>query len=302
VTLPSTVEIIEVAARDGLQNEAVELSTADKVALIRRADAAGASRIEIASFVHPTRVPRMADAEAVCTAVGPLRAVSVGLALNRRGVERALKTQVDEIGAVAAASDGFAQSNQGRDAEGTIQDALEIIALTIAAGRRAQATISVAFGCPFDGEVPAMRVAEIARRLADGGAREVALADTIGAATPTDVRRVVATIVAAVPGFPLRLHAHDTRNTAVANAWAAMEGGVAILDSSIGGLGGCPFAPGASGNVATEDLLYTLDRGGITTGLSLTGVVEAAQWLGERLGRPLPGRVSRVGAFPPARD
>ena len=298
MTVPPSVELVEVSPRDGLQNETVALSTHDKIALIRRADAAGLPRIEIASFVHPGRVPRMADAEAVCAGVGSLRAATVGLVLNRRGAERALATQVDELGAVAVATDGFGLANQGRRAQETVEDAVDILRMASAAGRRGQVTISVAFGCPFEGEVPASRVAAIARQLADGGAREIALGDTIGVATPADIRRVLAAVRDAAPRVALRLHAHDTRNTAVANAWAAMEMGVAILDASIAGLGGCPFAPGATGNLPAEDLLYTLDRAAVRTGVSLAAVTATSRWLSVRMGRELPGKVARVTAFP----
>lgn len=293
------VELVEVSARDGLQNESVALSTRTKVALIGRAVAAGIRRIEVASFVNPARLPQMADAEAVCAGLPQLAGVTtIGLVLNRRGAERALQTRVDELGAVVSASDGFGIANQGRSAEQTVDDAIEILSLAHAAGRRAQVTISVAFGCPFEGEVPPERVAAIARRLAAAGPIEIALGDTIGAATPADVIRVLDTVTLEAPGMPIRCHFHDTRNTAVANAWTALERGAATLDASIGGIGGCPFAPGATGNVATEDLLYPLERGGIVTGVDLDAILDTSRWLGEQMGRSLPARGSRAPRFP----
>lgn len=297
----TSIEMVEVSPRDGLQNEPGFFPTADKLELIARAIAAGSKRIEVASFVHPGRVPQMADAEAVCAAL-PKRSredvTYIGLTLNKRGALRALETQVHELGSVVCATDGFGTRNQGRTSDETLEDAIEIIRLAKEHGRTAQATISVAFGCPFDGEVAASRVAEIARRLAVAGPREIALGDTIGVAVPSQVKAVVAAVKAAAPGIPIRLHFHDTRNTAVANAWAGVEMGAATLDASIAGIGGCPFAPNATGNVATEDLQYMLQRSGVETRLRLDGLIDAAKWLSGRMGRTLPGLVSRAGGFP----
>jgi hydroxymethylglutaryl-CoA lyase len=297
----TSIEMVEVSPRDGLQNEAVSFSTVDKLELIARAIAAGSKRIEVASFVHPGRVPQMADAEAVCAGL-PKRSrdevTYVGLTLNKRGALRALETQVHELGSVVCATDGFGTRNQGRTSDETLEDAIEIMRLAKEHGRTAQATISVAFGCPFDGEVAASRVAEIARKLAAAGPREIALGDTIGVAVPSQVKAVVTAVKAAAPGIPIRLHFHDTRNTAVANAWAGVEMGVATLDASIAGIGGCPFAPNATGNVATEDLQYMLQRSGVETGLNLEGLIGAAKWLSGKMERTLPGLVSRAGGFP----
>lgn len=295
------IEMVEVAPRDGLQNEPGVFPTSDKLELIERAIAAGSRRIEVASFVHPGRVPQMADAEAVCAGLKARAAEEVtyiGLALNKRGALRALETQVHELGAVISATDGFGKANQGRTSDETVEDAIEIIRLAKEHGRMAQATISVAFGCPFEGEVAATRVAELARRVAAAGPREIALGDTIGVAVPAQVRRVMAAVKAAAPGLPIRLHFHDTRNTAVANAWAGVEAGAATLDASIGGIGGCPFAPNATGNVATEDVQYLLQRSDVETGLRLGGLIDAARWLSGKMARPLPGLVSRAGGFP----
>lgn len=299
--MAARIEIVEVSPRDGLQNEPGFFPTADKLKLIARAIAAGSKRIEVASFVHPQRVPQMADAEAVCAGLPKRDAGDVtyiGLVLNKRGALRALETQVHELGAVASATDTFGQKNQGRTSAETAEDCIEIIRLAKEHGRAAQATISVAFGCPFEGEVDPARVANMARRIATAGPREIAIADTIGVASPIHVKRVMAAVKAAAPGVPIRLHFHNTRNTAVANVLAGAEAGAATIDASIGGIGGCPFAPNATGNVATEDVLYMLQREGIETGVSLDGVIEVARWLSERMGRPLPGLVSRAGGFP----
>lgn len=294
------VEIVEVSPRDGLQNEPQIVATADKVELIRRAVAAGVRRIEVASFVDPRRVPQMADAEAVCAGVADVDAVKIGLVLNQRGAMRALATGIDELGAVVSASDGFGIANQGRSADESIADAIAILDLARQQGRRAQVTISTAFGCPFDGEVAAERIAAIARRLAAAGPLEIALGDTIGVAAPGQVVKTLRSVMAAIPGMPIRCHFHDTRGTAIANAWAALNEGAATLDASIGGLGGCPFAPGASGNVATEDLIYALHRSGVETGVSLEELVASNRWLGAAMGRVLPAKVARVSTFPPA--
>lgn len=294
------VEIVEVGPRDGLQNEREILSTATKLALINRCLAAGVKRIEVASFVHPRRVPQMADAEDVCAGLPAADGLTyIALVMNMRGVERALATQVHEIGGVACSSDAFGVANQGRSAAETIEDAVAVIRAAKAAGRRGQATITVAFGCPFEGTVPVDRVVDAARRLAAAEPHEIAIADTIGVATPGQVRAVMQAVRAAVPGMPLRLHFHDTRNMAVANAWAALEEGAATLDASVGGAGGCPFAPGATGNVATEDLLYMLAPTGLAPAIALDPMIETGRWLGQALGKELPSRQAKAPAFPP---
>ena len=283
MTLPTNVEIVEVGARDGLQNEKTIVSTADKIALIRRAVAAGIRRIEIASFVHPRLVPQMADAEGVCAGLADLDAIRIGLVLNRRGAERALLTCVDELGTVASASDGFGTSNQGQDSACSVAEATAVMRMARDAGLRAQATISVAFGCPFDGPVDPLRVADIAASLAHAGAHEIALADTIGIAGPGDVRRVMQAVRAAVQEIPLRLHFHDTQGMAVANALMGLELGASTLDGSVGGLGGCPFAPGAAGNVATESLVKMTDSLQVATGLDQKLLSENANWVMQKI-------------------
>lgn len=296
------LSILEVSPRDGLQNEKAVISTADKVALIARARAAGLSRIEVASFVNPKRVPQMADAEAVIAALPDDGATYVGLVLNEKGAERALATKIHELGSVAVASDTFAQRNQGQTSAESVEIAMAIARAAKKAGRRANITVSAAFGCPFDGEVPQARVIEIVKRLATAEPDDIALADTIGVADPWRVRAMVGELRRALPQVKLRGHFHNTRNTGLANAFAAIEAGVETLDASIGGVGGCPFAPAATGNVPTEDIVFMLARGGVETGVDLGALIATTGWLTDRIGRPLPGMVSRAGNFPaPAR-
>jgi hydroxymethylglutaryl-CoA lyase len=223
----------------------------------------------------------------------------IGLVLNRRGAERALATgRIDELGAVCVTSDSFGIRNQGQSSDESLAAAIEIVGLAKAAGRSGQITIATAFGCPFEGEVAIDRVVEMAKRAADADPREIALADTIGVGTPAEVAETVGRVRAAVGTLPVRVHFHNTRGSGLANVWAAVKEGAATVDASLGGLGGCPFAPGAAGNVATEDVVYLLERSGVATGLDLSQVVEAAGWLGGVMARPLPAMVSRAPAFP----
>lgn len=296
---PNAVEIVEVGPRDGLQNESLLVSTADKIALVERSIDFGARRIEVASFVNPRRVPQMADAEAVVAGL-PQRAdvTYIGLALNIRGAERALAAGVDEVGAVCVSTDSFAMRNQGQTSAESVAIARDIVALANAAGKSASITIAASFGCPFDGDVPAAHIVDIAVRAADSGAREIALADTIGVGTPAQVAQLVQMVQAAIAPTPLRVHFHNTRNTGIANVWAAVSGGVTIVDASLGGLGGCPFAPGASGNVPTEDVLYMLERSGVATGLDIDRAIAASDWLSGVMNKPLPAMLGRAGTFP----
>lgn len=295
-----SVEIVEVGPRDGLQNERTEVSTADKLALIRRIIDAGARRIEVTSFVNPRRVPQMADAEAVAASLPARSDVTfIGLVLNQRGAERALAAPgIGELGAVCVSTDRFAVANQGQTSAESVDVAREIIRAARAAGRGGQATIAGSFGCPFEGEVDEDRVVAIAERLAEAGPREVALADTIGVAVPAAVSRLVARVREAIGPIPVRVHLHNTRNTGIANVWAAVEAGARTIDASLGGLGGCPFAPGAAGNVATEDVVYMLDRSGVSTGFDLDKLVAANAWFAGVMGKELPGMVGRAGPFP----
>ena len=294
------VEMVEVGPRDGLQNEAAIVSTTDKAELIARAIAYGARRIEVTSFVNPRRVPQLADAEDL-VALLPDRAdvTYIGLVLNRRGAERALATgRIDELGAVCVTSDTFGINNQRQTSDESLTAAMEIVTLAKAAGRSGQITIATAFGCPFEGEVAIDRVVEMAKRAAEAGPREIALADTIGVGVPSQVSEMVGRVREAVGGLPVRVHFHNTRGSGLANVWAAVAEGAATVDASLGGLGGCPFAPGAAGNVATEDVVYMLERGGIATGLALPSIVDAAQWFTGVMGRPLPAMVSKAPVFP----
>lgn len=297
----SSVEIVEVGPRDGLQNEKAIVSTADKVELVHRAIGYGARRIEVASFVNPRKVPQMADAEDVVAQLGDVPGVTrIGLVLNERGAERALACGIDQLGAVAVASDPFGVRNQGQDSAGSIQVAKAIIGMANAAGRTAQVTIAVSFGCPFAGEINPARVVAMARELAMADPVEIALADTIGIAAPGQVASLAAKVAEVINPLPLRVHFHDTRNTANANIWASVQAGASVVDASLGGLGGCPFAPGAAGNVATEDAVYMLHRSGITTGLDLERLRASARWLSSVMGKELPSKMAKADVFPPA--
>jgi hydroxymethylglutaryl-CoA lyase len=293
------VHIIEVGPRDGLQNEPTLVGTDDKIALIERSIAAGLRRIEATSFVHPRRVPQMADAEEVMAGVPRVEGVSyIGLVLNRRGFDRAVAAGVDEVNCVVVASEEFSRRNQGMSVADSVRTVADLADDARAAGLVLSVTVAAAFGCPFEGEVSTDRVADLARQVADLGVDEIALADTIGVGVPAQVQRLVPRIAAAAPGVRLRCHLHNTRNTGYANAIAALAAGVEVLDASTGGIGGCPFAPDATGNIATEDLVYLLDRSGHATGLDLAALSDTARWLGGLLGETVPGQLSRAGAFP----
>jgi hydroxymethylglutaryl-CoA lyase/(R)-citramalyl-CoA lyase len=288
--------IREVGPRDGLQNEQEVVAPETRAELVRRLADAGLKRIEAASFVNPERVPQMAGAEEVVAGLDRRDGVVyAGLALNERGYERLRETGVDEVSFALAATESFSQRNAGASAEESIVAAEKITTRARADGIRASLTISVAFGCPFEGRVDPDRVVEIAERLAATDADEVVLADTIGVATPTQARRLVERVAAL--GKPVGGHFHNTRNTGFANAYAALEAGVSVLDASVGGLGGCPFAPKATGNVATEDLVYLLEGEGMETGIDLEALIAVSEWLEELLGRRLEGYVYRAGPF-----
>ncbi|MDR3418793.1 MAG: hydroxymethylglutaryl-CoA lyase [Nevskia sp.] len=300
----TNVSLIDVAPRDGLQNERTVVSTKTKLELIGRLLEAGLRRIEVASFVNPQRVPQMADAEALCAALPQVPdARYAGLVLNRRGFERAAATgRLHEISVVVPATDAFTARNQNTTVEDGVALAVEIGREAGRAGLRCTPTIAVAFGCPFEGAVDEERVAAIAARLAQTEPSELILADTIGVATPRQVASVIRAVRQRIGvSIPLRGHFHNTRNTAIANVYAAFEAGVTRFDASVGGVGGCPFAPAATGNVATEDVWYLFDRMDCATGVALQELVDTALWLGERLGRQLPGMVSRAGGFPQPR-
>ncbi len=297
------VEIVEVGPRDGLQNEPELLPIAVKREFIERAVGCGIRRIEVASFVNPKRVPQMADADELVRSLPRYDGVRyVGLVLNRRGFERAIAAGCDEIGMVVVASDTFNQRNQGATTAESTAAWLEMARAAQGAGVPAQVTISAAFGCPFEGEVAPAKVVALAQALAEGAPVEIAIADSIGAGVPSQVTDLVGRLREALPGLRLRCHFHNTRNTGIANAFAAIEAGVEVLDASIGGIGGCPFAPAATGNIPTEDLLYMLSRMGVETGVDLERTIATARWLEERFGRRVPGLLTKAGGFPAAKE
>lgn len=295
----TSVEIVEVAPRDGLQNEKVLVSLEDKAELVRRAIACGARRIEVGSFVNPKKVPQMAGTDELIGML-PRRddVIYIGLVMNRRGLDRGLAAGMDEAGAVCVATDSFAMRNQGQTRDESVGVAAVIVREAIAAGKGGQVTIGAAFGCPFEGEVDPAAVVAMARTLAEANPREIALADTIGVAVPGQVASLVSAVAEVIAPIPVRVHLHNTRNTGLANAWVAVAAGASIIDSSLGGLGGCPFAPKATGNVPTEDIVYMFERSGIATGLDLPRLVEASDWLSGVMGGPLRSMVSTAGIFP----
>ncbi|MFC3712127.1 hydroxymethylglutaryl-CoA lyase [Sphingoaurantiacus capsulatus] len=300
------VEILEVGPRDGLQNEPEVVSTEAKLGMIGRMIDAGVRRLEVASFVNPARVPQMGDAEAVIAGLPDRADVSyIGLCLNKRGVLRAIESRegnkrgVDEAGCVIIGTDSFGVRNQNQTVAQGIVENTDMLRLAREAGLKPQVTISVAFGCPFEGHVPPDRIVMMAEKMAEAGAVEIALADTIGVAVPAQVSDLFGRVREAIgPDIALRAHFHDTRGMGPANAWAAYQAGVATLDSSLGGLGGCPFAPGATGNVATEELLFLFARSGLETGVDIEAAFEANKWFAGILGRPLSSKVAKAGNFP----
>jgi len=288
------ISICEVGPRDGLQNEKEVLTPETRAELVNRLAAAGLPCVEAVSFVSSERVPQMAGAEEVVEGIerhdGTLYA---GLALNEKGYDRLRAAGLDEVRFGVAATESFSKRNANASADEAVSSAERVLARAREDGVRSTATISVAFGCPFEGPVDPDQVVELAERLAE--ADEIVLADTIGVATPKQVRALVERV-----RKPVGAHLHNTRNTGFANAYAALEAGATILDSSIGGLGGCPFAPRATGNIATEDLVYMLEGDGVETGVDLDALIAISAWLETVLGRPLEGQVYRAGGFPSA--
>ncbi|MEM8552618.1 MAG: hydroxymethylglutaryl-CoA lyase [Pseudomonadota bacterium] len=294
-----SVEIVEVSSRDGIQNEPKVLSTAQKLELIDRAVGAGVRRMEATSFVNPKRVPQMHDSEAIAESVAKRSDLAaIGLVLNAKGYHRAVSAGMREVNFVVVATDTFNQRNQGASTADTITAIKNTVGTPAERPVRLGISIAAAFGCPFEGEVPLTRVMEVVDAVMGVAPEEIALADTIGVATPRDVSERVSALRRAYPSVPARLHLHNTRGTGIANAWAGLDAGVSALDSSFGGVGGCPFAPRATGNIATEDLVYMLDRAGIKTGIDLDKAIETAAWLEEQLGIRAPGQVMRAGGFP----
>lgn len=293
------ITIVEVGPRDGLQSEPEILPTDSKVVFIEKAIAAGIRRLEVASFVHPKLVPQMADAEALIEKLPQRDDVSyIGLIMNERGLDRALTTRIHEIGMVVVASDTYNRKNQGVGTDESIAAWRTIGKRARENGLRANVMISSAFGCPYEGEVKVERVVELAKQLVDAGPAELGIADSIGVAVPDQVAELLGRVKEVIGDLPLRCHFHNTRNTGLANAQAAVDTGVTYLDASIGGIGGCPFAPAATGNIPTDDLLYMLDRSGIKTGISLEKIIDVSRWLEKELGRGVPALLPKAGGFP----
>lgn len=293
------ITLVEVGPRDGLQSEPEILPTESKSTFIEKAIDAGIRRLEVASFVHPKRVPQMADAEALIATLPQRDDVSyIGLIMNERGLDRALTTKIHEIGMVVVASDTYNRKNQGCSTNDSVSAWHEIGAKAKSRGLRANVMISSAFGCPFEGEVKVEHVVELAKQLVDSNPAELGIADSIGVAVPDQVADLLGRVKEVIADIPLRCHFHNTRNTGLANAQAAVVAGVTYLDASIGGIGGCPFAPAATGNIPTDDLLYMLDRSGIETGVSLEKIIDVSRWLENELGRSVPALLPKAGGFP----
>jgi len=293
-----SITICDVGPRDGLQNDPKVLEPEIRAELVNRLAAAGLPRIEAVSFVNPARVPQMAGAEEVVQAIDRVPGVVyAGLALNDRGYDRLRETGLDEVHFALAASEEFNQRNQGAAVEDSVQSAERIVARAHADSIRVTVTIGTSFGCPFEGAIDPERVLEIAARLVRADADEIVFADTVGVGVPRQVRHLVSEGVKL--GKPVGVHLHNTRSTGFANAYEAIASGATLLDSSVGGIGGCPFAPRATGNISTEDLVYMLHGEGIETGIDLEELIGVAQWLEGVLGRQLEGQVYRAGTFAP---
>ena len=295
MTFPPRVQLVEVGPRDGLQNEPAHVSTTEKIAFVNRLADAGHSRIEVSAFVSPKWVPQMADATEVFAGLTRKPGVRYSaLVPNLKGLERARAANVDEVAIFPAASETFSTRNINQTIGEAMAAAKEVCGAARAAGLRVRGYLSTVFGCPFEGDVPVARVVELTARLLDMGAFEVSLSDTIGIAHPRQVSDVLNEVTKRVPVGSLALHFHDTRGTALVNVYAGLEAGVTTYDASAGGLGGCPYAPGATGNAATEDVVYMLDGLGIATGVALAGVINASRGIEPHIGHPLPSRVYRA--------
>lgn len=293
-----SVTICDVGPRDGLQNQPVTLAPATRADLVNRLAAAGLRRIEAVSFVNPARVPQMAGAEEVVAGIERRDGVVyAGLAVNERGYDRLRDAGLEEVHFAFAASEEFNRRNANASVEEALAGAERILERAKADGIRCTMTIGTSFGCPFEGAVDPGRVQSFAARLVAAGAAEIVLADTVGVGVPRQVRDLVGR--ACTLGVPVGVHLHNTRNTGFANAVAALEAGATVFDASVGGIGGCPFAPRATGNIATEDLVYLLHGEGVETGISLDALIEVAQWLEGQLGRELEGQVYKAGSFAP---
>jgi len=294
----TNIAVCDVGPRDGLQNESQSVSPEVRAELCNRLARAGLPRVEAVSFVNPKRVPQMAGAEEVMAGLERVPGVIyAGLVLNERGYERAIASQVDEVHYAFPATDTFCERNQGTTLTAATTVATSLIERAHADGVRVTVTIGASFGCPFEGRVEPQRVFELAERIQAYGPDEIVLADTIGVGVPSQVRELVEGVAAL--GATVGCHFHNTRNTGYANALAAVEAGVRLLDASCGGTGGCPFAPRATGNIATEDLIYLLHGMGYETGVDLNAVLATAAWLADALGKELPGQTYKAGVFAP---
>jgi hydroxymethylglutaryl-CoA lyase len=288
---PFRVTVFEVGPRDGLQNEKASVSTSRKIAFVDQLSASGLAAIEVSAFVSPKWVPQMADASEVFAGLSRRPGVRyAALVPNQLGLDRALAAGVDEIGVFAAGSETFSLRNINQTIEASLVAYRDVAERALRAGVRVRGYVSTSFGCPFEGPVDPSRVVEVTERLLAMGAYEVSVSDTIGMAHPGLVRRVLDVVLARVPPAQVALHFHDTRGTALANVLAALDHGIATFDSSAGGLGGCPYAPGATGNLATEDLVFMLDGLGIDTGVVLQQVMAASLGIEDALGHALPSR------------
>jgi hydroxymethylglutaryl-CoA lyase len=296
------IHIVEVGPRDGLQNDPANLTVDEKLEFSARLEAAGVTRMESGSFVSPKAVPKMANSPEVFAGLNRGgQTKHIALALNETGVRRAIEAKADEINFVLVASETFGRKNQGMSPQDSADMLAKCAPLVHEAGLPLSATISVAFGDPYDGDVDLGVVGNLAAQAQRTGIAELALGDTIGAATPWDVKRAIDRVRIEAPDVTLRMHFHDTRGAGLANVFAAVEAGVDVIDASCGGIGGCPFAPAATGNVATEDVVWMLERAGYETGIDLTQMIDTARWLESVLGHGVSSALSRAGAFPKAR-
>ncbi len=291
LTLPTNVTIVEVGPRDGLQNEPEPIPTDRKLAFIRKLAESGLRQIEATSFVHPKAIPQLADAADLARQLTVFEGVTYSaLVPNQKGLERAIETGIRRISVFTAASDSFTNKNINITVEASLAAFTPVVQSALAAGICVRGYVSTAFVCPYEGNVPRERVFEVTTRLLEMGVEQVAVSDTIGAASPKDIFDTVGLLLQSIPREKIALHFHDTYGTALANVLAGLQLGITTFDSSAGGLGGCPYAPGASGNLATEDLVYMLDRMGIHTGVDLRKVFEASCLIADVLGRRMPSR------------
>jgi hydroxymethylglutaryl-CoA lyase len=289
------ITVVEVGPRDGLQNERAAVSTTDKIAFVDRLSAAGLPVIEVSAFVSPRRVPQMADAAEVFDRITRKAGTRyTALVPNLAGLERAIDAGVQEVAIFAASTETFSRKNINKSIDESLAEYKQVCDRAAAAGVRVRGYLSTAFGCPYEGAVAPALVADMASRLLDVGVFEVAISDTIGIAHPGQVPRVLEPVLAQVPAALVALHFHDTRGTALANVLASLPMGVTTFDASAGGLGGCPFAPGAAGNLATDDLIYMLEGLGLDTGVSLAALSEATAFIGSRVDHPLPSRYAQA--------